>query len=178
MSLHLDNLPSGKYNVKKLLLYGGKIMAALGVITLVLTSFTFVYYAYLANHSERDVSFFMGVSLISLVLNLCTNASHFFGIAFLYLAIAVIFLGVGFAVDTDESVGFYTSIGPWCVKTFTNTAFIGWQVLSFVLFPAGIALYFVWNKSKPELAKACGRAGMFGLVLCGLLLWAILGLAL
>ena len=36
-------------------------MVALGVITLFLTGYVLVYYAYLANHSDRDVSFFMSV---------------------------------------------------------------------------------------------------------------------
>lgn len=153
-------------------------MLALGLITIVLLAFTFVYYSYIANESEHDVSFFLSVSLIMLLMNLCTNAGGFFEIAFLYLAVAVVFIAVGFAVDKDSSVDFYTSIGPWCVKTFTNTALIGWQVLSFVLFPAGMVLFFVWYNSKRELALVCGRAALFGLVFVGLLLWAILGIAL
>ena len=44
--------------------------------------------------------------------------------------------------------------------------------------PAGIALYFVWYKDKPTLAKICGRCGIFGVLLLGLLLWMILGVAL
>ncbi len=153
-------------------------MAALGVITLFLTGFVLVYYAYMANHTEHDVSFFLSVGLISMVMNLCTNAGGVFGLAWLYLAIALVFAGVGFAVSVPETVGFYTSIGPWFKKTFTNSKLIGWQILSLVIFPAGIALYFVWFKTKPELAKACGKCGIWGLLLWGVLLWMILGLAL
>ena len=88
-------------------------MVALGVITLILLVFALIFYAYLANYSEHDVSFFMSVSLILLVMNLCTNASGSFGLSWLYLVVAVLFLGLGFAVDAHESVEFYKSIGPW-----------------------------------------------------------------
>ena len=153
-------------------------MVALGVITLFLTGFVLVYYAYIANHTEHDVSFFLSVGIISMVMNLCTNAGGAFGLAWLYLVIAVAFIGVGFAVSVPETVGFYASIGPWFKKTFTNTKLIGWQILSAAVFPTGIALYFAWHKSKPELAKKCGQCGAWGLVLWGVLLWMNLGLVL
>lgn len=153
-------------------------MAALGVITLVLTGFVLVYYAYMANHCERDVSFFLSTELIFMIMNLCTNASGFFGIAWLYLVASLAFAGLGFAVSVTDSVGFYVSIGPWFKRTFTNGKLIGFQILSTVLFPVGMVLYFVWYKSKPEEAKACGKCALWGLLLCGVLLWAILGIAL
>ena len=87
-------------------------MAALGVITLILLVYSLIFYAYLANHSEHDVSFFMSVSLIMLVMNLCTNASGAFGLSWLYLVVALVFIGVGFAVDKDESIDFYKSVVP------------------------------------------------------------------
>ena len=154
-------------------------MVALGLITLVLTAFTFVYYCYIANHTdEHDVSFFLSVELIFMVMNLFTNAGGVYGLSFLYLVAAVIFLGVGWLIDSESSLGFYKSIGPWFKNTFTNTALIGWQILSFVLFPAGAVLYFVNYNGKNELARSCGRAAWFGCVCILLLLWAILGVAL
>lgn len=153
-------------------------MTALGVITLFLTGFMLVYYAYMANHTDHDVSFFLSVGVLSIVLNLSTNAGAFFGIAWVYLIIAVAFLGIGFAVSASETIGFYTSIGPWFKAKFTDTKLIGWQILSLIVFPAGIVLYFVWYKSKPELARACGKSCLWGILLWALLLWMILGLAL
>ena len=153
-------------------------MIALGVITLFLTGFALVFYAYLANNSERDVSFFLSVGLISMVMNLCTNAGGIFGLAWMYLGIAVLFIGLGFAVDTECAVAFYQSIGPWFKNTFTNTKLIGWQILSTVLFPVGIALHFVWYGKKTDVATVCGRCGAWGLLLWGILLWMILGLVL
>ena len=153
-------------------------MVALGVITLFLTGYVLVYYAYLANHSERDVSFFLSVGLISMVMNLCTNAGGVFGLAWLYLIIAVVFAGVGLAVDSVNSVAFYTSIGPWFKNTFTNAKLIGWQILSTIVFPAGIALHFALYGKDRETARACGKCGAWGLLLWGVLLWMILGLVL
>lgn len=153
-------------------------MAALGVITLFLTGFVLVYYGYMAKHSDHDVSFFLSVGMISMVMNLCTNAAGNFLIAWLYFVLAIAFAALGFAVSVPETVGFYTSIGPWFKKTFTNTKLIGWQILSMAIFPAGIALYFVWYKTKTELAKTCGVCALWGLLLWALLLWMILGLAL
>lgn len=154
-------------------------MLALAVITLFLTGFTFVYYSYLSEHSEKDVSFFLSVSLISMVMNLCTNTgSAAGGFGIVYLVIDVLFIGLGFLVDSDNTLSFYKSIGPWFKNTFSNTKLIGWQILSFIVFPAGLVLYFVDYKSQPALAKACGRCSAFGLLVWGLMLWMILGLAL
>lgn len=155
-----------------------KFMEVLGVITLFLTGFVFVYYSYLANRGERDVSFFLSVSVISMFMNLCTNQGGVFGLSFLYLAVAVLFIGLGFAVDLDLTLAFYGSIIPWCKRTFTNTALIGWQVLSAVLFPVGIGLYFGNYSKQPALAKECGKCAALGFVLFVILLWTILGLAL
>ena len=153
-------------------------MVALGVITLILLVFALIFDAYLANYSEHDVSFFMSVSLILLVMNLCTNASGSFGLSWLYLVVAVLFLGLGFAVDVHESVEFYKSIGPWFKSTFSDVTLLGWKALSFVIFPAGIACYFAMYNGKPALARTCGKCGIWGLLLWAVLLWAILGLAL
>ena len=154
-------------------------MVALGLITLVLTAFTFVYYCYIANHTdEHDVSFFLSVEFIFMIMNLFTNAGGVYGLSFLYLVASVVFLGVGWLIDSENSLGFYKSILPWFKNTFTNTALIGWQILSFVLFPAGAVLYFVNYNGKNELARSCGRAAWFGCLCVLLLLWAILGVAL
>lgn len=153
-------------------------MLAVGVITLFLTAFVFVFYSYLANHSEHDVSFFLSVSIISMIMNLFTNMGGVYVLSFLYLGIDVLFIALGFAVSVEDSVAFYRSIVPWFKDTFTNGAVIGWQVLSAVLFPAGIALFFVNYRSNNVLAKACGKAAALGLVLVVWLLWMILGIAL
>ena len=153
-------------------------MEIFGIATIILTVFVLIFYAYLDRHTERDVSFFLSVSIISLVMNLFTNGGGIFGLCYLYLAIAVLFLGLGFAVSVQDTVGFYTSIGPWFKQTFTNKEVIGWQILSFLCFPAGIVLYFKWYKTNPVLAKFCGKCGIWGLLLWALLIWAILGLVL
>lgn len=157
-------------------------MMAVSIITVFVTIFMMVQYAYLANHTDHDVSFFLSVGLISLVMNLATNAAAFYAIAFLYLAIAVIFICLGFAVDAGGCVAFYSSIGPWFVNTFTATnaeiTDLIFKVLSAVLFPVGIGLYFGFYNGKNELAKSCGRAAMFGLLCCLVLLWLILGIVL
>lgn len=151
----------------------------LSIITLPLTIFALIYYAYLFRHTDHDVSFFLSVSLISLIMNLFTNVGGIYVLGFLYLGLAVLFIGLGFAVDARASVNFYTSIGPWFKKTFTNTKLLGWQVLS-LLFPAGAALYFTWykNDEKHELALECGKCALWGLLFIGVLLWAVLGLVL
>ena len=152
-------------------------MVALGIITIILTVFTLIFYAYLNKHTERDVSFFLSVGIISLVMNLGTNMGGIFALAWLYLAISVAFLALGFAVSVPHTIGFYASIGPWFKKTFTNKSVVGWQILA--LCPlAGIPMYFVWYKSKHELARICGRSALWGLLLLGILLWAILGVVL
>lgn len=152
---------------------------AIGIITLFLTAFTIAYYSYLFRNTDHDVSFFISVGFISFVMNLFTNASESACVlSILYLIIAVAFIALGWAVDVDGSIGFYTSIGPWCKATFTETAVIGWKLLSFLIAPAGIVLYFVYYKSNNELARTCGKAGLWGLLLWIILLWAILGIVL
>lgn len=153
-------------------------MEILAVVTILLTIFTLIFYAYLDRHTERDVSFFMSVCVISLVMNLFTNGGGVFVLAYLYLVIAVLFLALGFAVSVSDTIGFYTSIGPWCKKTFTNKEYIGWQVLSALCFPAGFVLYFKWYNTKSALAKECGKCGIWGLLCVAIILWAILGLVL
>jgi len=41
----------------------------------------------------------------------------------------------------------------------------GFVVLGFLIPIVGVILYFVWNKERPETAKACGIAGLIGWVL-------------
>lgn len=155
------------------------VYLVLSVITLPLTIFVLIYYGYLFRHTDHDVSFFLSVGLISLIMNLFTNKGGVFELGVLYLGLAVLFIGLGFAVDARASVKFYTSIGPWFKKTFTNTKLLGWQILSLV-FPAGVGLYFAWykNDNKRELALECGKCALWGLLCVAVLLWAILGLVL
>ena len=163
------------YNLEKVFFSGGKIMLALGIITLFLTGFMLIFYAYLSRHTDHDVSFFMSVGIISMFMNLCTNIGGPYGLSVVYLIIAVAFLALGFAVSVQDTLGFYKSIGPWFRTTFTDKQQIGWKILSMAVFPAGIALYFTWYEQKNELAKTCGKCALWGLLLLGLLLWAILG---
>ncbi|MDE7373592.1 MAG: hypothetical protein K2N18_05975, partial [Clostridia bacterium] len=102
-------------------------MIALGIITLVLTAFTLVFYAYLSRHTDRDVSFFMSVGIISIIMNLCTNGMGIFGLAWLYFVIALAFIGLGFAVSTSGSIAFYTSIGPWFKTQFSDAKVWGFN---------------------------------------------------
>lgn len=176
--MYIDNDKIKYYNVYKYIIFWGKIMVALGVITLLLTSFMMVYYAYLSRHTDRDVSFFMSVGIISIIMNLCTNASGNFALAWLYFIIALAFIGLGFAVSVSGSIGFYTSIGPWFKAQFADLKTLGYNVLSSVIFPAGITLYFVNYKKDHAFACTCGRASLWGLLVWGLLLWMILGLVL
>lgn len=93
-----------------------------------------------------------------IVLYLCGNVRvrrkplHDYGgilmIAILYLIVSAAFLGIGFAIDTRQTIAFYCGMGGWFKTTFTNTALIGWRVLSLLLPPAGVVLYFVWYKEK------------------------------
>lgn len=155
---------------------------AIGIVTLFLTAFVLAYYGYINRHSDvADVSFFMSVGLISMVMNLFTNAGGggALVLSWLYLAVDVLFLGVGFAVSLEHTLGFYKSIGPWLSKTFTDIKLIGWQLLSLLVCPAGIVLYFVWSKGeKDELALECGKLAVWGVLLWIVLLWTILGIAL
>ncbi len=155
-------------------------MLAIGIVTLFLTAFMMAFYGYINRHSdEHDVSFFLSVGIISMVMNLCTNAGGggALYLSWLYLGIDVLFLALGFAVSVDLTLGFYKSIVPWCQRTFGNPL-IGWQCLSFFVCPAGIALYFVWGKEKPEISLECGKMGLWGVLLWIMLLWTILGIAL
>ena len=153
-------------------------MVALGIISLLLTAYMLIYYAYISRNTDHDVSFFMSVGIIFMIMNLCTNASGNFGIAWLYFGAAILFIGLGFAVSTSGSIGFYTSIGPWFKEQFSDMKSCGFNVLSAVCFPAGIALYFVNYKKNLTFANACGKAALWGVLLWALLLWAILGIAL
>lgn len=155
---------------------------AIGIITLFLTSFVLAYYGYINRHSDvADVSFFMSVCLISMVMNLCTNAAGGSAavLSWLYLAVDVLFLAVGFAVSLEHTIGFYKSIVPWLTNTFSNVKLIGWQLLSLLVCPAGMVLYFVWSKGeKEEVALECGKLAVWGVLLWVILLWTILGIAL
>ena len=153
-------------------------MLALGIITLILTAYMLVFYGYLSKHTDRDVSFFMSVGVISMFMNLCTNTAGKFGLAWAYLGVAILFIALGFAVSKEGSIEFYTSIGPWFKGQFSDMKQCGFNVLSAVCFPAGIALFFVNYKKDRAFGNACGKAALWGIVLWGLLLWAILGLVL
>ncbi len=154
---------------------------AIGIITLLLTAFMLAYYGYINRHSDvADVSFFMSVGLISMIMNLCTNAAGGGAtvLSWLYLAVDVIFLALGFAVSVEHSVGFYKSIGRWFSEKLTSPTFI-WQLLSLLVFPAGLVLYFVWSKGeKDEIAVDCGRSAAWGCLLWIVLFWTILGILL
>ncbi len=153
-------------------------MIALGIITLVLTCYMMVQYAYVSRHTDKDVSFFLSVGIISIIMNLCTNAAGKFGLAWLYFGLALAFIGLGFAVSTSGTVKFYTSIGPWFKTQFSDIKSCGFNVLSSVCFPAGIALFFVNYKKNRVFANQCGKAALWGLLLWAVILWAILGLVL
>lgn len=149
---------------------------AIGIVTLFLTGFMMIYYAYLFEHTDHDVSFFLSVGMISIVMNLFTNMSASAAVlSFVYLVIALAFLGLGFAVSVEGSVAFYTSIGPWFKRTFSDGATLVWKLLSFILSPVGIILFFVFYNSERDKAIICGKAGIWGLLVELLLLWAILG---
>lgn len=152
-------------------------MLALGIVTLFLTGFTLIYYGYIARHTEHDVSFFLSVGIISMVMNLCTNSSESAVVlSVLYLIIAVAFLALGFAVSVQDTLGFYKSIGPWFKDTFTNTKMIGWELLSFIIAPVGIALYFVYHRKDRDFADTCGKLGMWGILVWLLAVWMICGI--
>lgn len=151
-------------------------MLALGIVTLFLTSFTLIYYGYLARHTDHDVSFFLSVGIISMIMNLCTNASaSAVVLSVLYLIIAVLFLALGFAVSVQDTLGFYKSIGPWFKSTFTDSKLIGWELLSFILAPVGIVLYFVYHRKNRDFADLCGKLGLWGILVWLLVIWMIFG---
>ncbi len=153
-------------------------MAAFGIITLFLTAFMMIFYGYLAKHTDHDVSFFFAVGIISIIMNLATNAAGIYVLAWLYLVLALLFIGLGFVVSFHGSLGFYTSIGPWFMSLAKDVKLTGWKALSLIVFPAGGVLYFVWYKSKPELAAVCGKNCLWGILLWAFLLWMILGVVL
>lgn len=147
----------------------------IGVFTLFLTGFMIAYYGYLFKNTDHDVSFFLGVGLISVVMNLFTNMSASAAVlSIVYLVIAVVFLGVGFAIDLGGTLAFYGSIGGWFTKQFTDKN-LALKLLSFLLSPVGVVLFFVFYRSDRELAVTCGKAGAWGLLIELLLVWAILG---
>lgn len=165
-------------------------LVILGILSLILSGFMLIYYGYLFRKTDHDVSFFISAAIILIVMNLFTNMASTtieitpegtitsYGakvLTFLYLILAVLGLGAGFLIDKDASVDFYTSIGTWCVSTFTDTALVGWKLLSFIIAPAGIVLYFVFYKSNHELSLVCGKAGIWGLLLWVVLIWMIFG---
>lgn len=149
----------------------------IGIITLFLTSFMIAYYGYIFRHTDHDVSFFLSVGIISVIMNLFTNMSAGAAVlSIVYLIVAVAFLGVGFAIDFGGTIAFYTSIGGWFKQTFADAANIGWKVLSFVLSPVGIVFFFIFYNSDHERACVCGKAGAWGLLIELLLVWMIVGL--
>ncbi len=149
----------------------------IGIVTLFLTSFMLAYYGYLFKHTDHDVSFFLSVGIISIVMNLFTNMSASAAVlSVLYLVVALVFLGVGFAIDAHGSIAFYSSIGGWFGKVFGDGENLVWTLLSFVLSPVGIVLFFVFYRSSRERALVCGKAGLWGLLIELLLVWMILGL--
>lgn len=151
-------------------------MLALGIITLFLTAFMLGFYGYIGRHDdEHDISFFMSVGLIFMVMNLGTNAAGggALGLSWLYLVVDIAFLALGFAVSVEHSIGFYKSLFPWCKRVFTGK-FIGWQLLSFICFPAGLVFYFVWSKTdKTERALECGKMALWGALLWIIVIWTI-----
>lgn len=150
---------------------------AIGIVTLFLTAFMMIFYAYLDRNTDHDVSFFLSVGVISMIMNLFTNGSEGAQVlSVVYLVVALAGLGLGFAVSIEGSVGFYTSIGPWFKNTFTDSATLLWKLLSFILAPVGIVLFFVFYQSDRERALICGKAGIWGLLVWLLLLWMILGI--
>lgn len=151
-------------------------MAALSVITLLLTAFTIVFYGYLFKKTEHSVSFFICVEMFAFVANLCTITAGSWMIAILYLIVSAAFLGIGFAIDTRQTIAFYCGMGGWFKTTFTNTALIGWRVLSLLLPPAGVVLYFVWYKEKKELSHECGKMAIWGVLLWLVMIWLILAM--
>ena len=150
---------------------------AIGIVTLFLTSFMVIYYGYLFKNTDHDVSFFFSVGIISIVMNLFTNMSASAAVlSILYLIIALVFLGVGFAIDLHGSIAFYSSIGGWFKKVFCDAATLPWTLLCFILSPVGIVLFFVFYNSDHERALLCGKAGIWGLFIELLLVWMVLGL--
>lgn len=150
-------------------------MAAIGIITFFLTCFVMIYFGYLAEHTDHDVSFFLAVGIISIVMNLCTNSGAIWGLAWVYLIVDVAFLAAGFLISRSGSVAFYTSIVPWFKNTFADKM-IGVKLLSFLVPPAGAVLYGINYRKDGEISAVSGKAGIWGLLVWLLMLWFVLGL--
>ncbi len=150
-------------------------MAVLGIVTVFLTCFVLIYYAYLAERTDHDVAFFLSVGIILIVMNLATNAGAIWGLAWLYLIIDVLFIGLGFLISRHGSAAFYASIGPWFKNTFADKM-IGVKLLSFLVPPAGAVLFGVNYRSNETISKAGGKAAIWGLLVWLLMLWLVLGI--
>ncbi len=176
--MNLDNYPIVYYNVRKDYKIGEYIMEFLNVLSLLVLGFMLIFYGFMANRSENNVSFFLCVGLICFIANLCTISGGAWLAAILFLIIGLGFLGLGFVVNRHKATEFYTSIGPWFKKTFTNKSLIGWQALSMIVPPAGAVLYFVWykNEAKHDVCLECGRNALWGILLWLCLIWLIVGM--
>lgn len=151
------------------------LFLVIGILTLLLTGFMLIYYAYLFRNTDHDVSFFISIGIIAMIMNLFTNSSAgAMVLSVVYLIVAVAFIALGWAVDVDGSKAFYRSIAPF-FKEQLNAPLTFWKVLSFALPPVGIVSYFVFYKSDRERALACGNCGLWGLVVWVIFIWAIVG---
>ncbi len=153
-------------------------MEFLNVLSLLILGFMLVFYGFMARNTENNVSFFLCVGMACFIANLCTISGGAWLAAILFLIVGIAFLALGFAVNRHKTLAFYTSIGPWFKKTFTNTRMIGWQILSMAVPPAGGALYFVWykNEDKHDISLQCGKNALWGLLLWLMLIWLIVGM--
>jgi hypothetical protein len=151
-------------------------MEFVSVLTLILTIFTLVFYGYMFRHTEHSVGFFLCVELYALIANFLTNSSGFFSISILYLIISLAFLGIGFAINTKQTLTFYTSIGGWCKNLVADLPLFGWRMLSLFVPPAGIVLYFVWYRNPSKPALECGRMAIWGILLWLAVIWLVLGM--
>ena len=147
----------------------------LSYVGLALTVVVMIYYCYIANHSDRDVSFFLSVLIISVVLNLVTLTIGTYGLGWLYIAVAVVFFGVGFALSPAEAVGSFADFGRWLKHQFSAFKIWGFNVLCFIVFPVGIILYFVKHDKDRAFACQCGKASLWGIICWAILIWAIVG---
>jgi len=151
-------------------------MQVLNVFSLLLTVFTLITYSVISIKTEHSTAFFLCVEIIALIANLCTITGGAWMMAILYIIVSAAFLGLSFVVDKEESIAYYRGMGPWFKSTFAENKDIGFQILSFLLAPVGIVLYFVWYHTKPELSRKCGKMGAWGILLWLVLLWLILGM--
>lgn len=151
------------------------LFLVIGFLTLLLTGFMLVYYAYLFRNTDHDVSFFISVGIIATIMNLLTNASAgAMVLSVVYLIVSAAFIALGWAVDADGSKAFYCSIVPFFKEQLSGPLAL-WRVLSFVIPPVGIVSYFVFHKSDKDRALACGNCGLWGLIVWLILIWAIVG---